>query len=58
MEPEGSLPCSQEPATDPTLSQSRPVHTRTSCFFNVHFNIIPTVYVWIFQLILLDLITL
>jgi hypothetical protein len=27
MEPEGSLPCSQEPSTGPYMSQMNPVHT-------------------------------
>jgi hypothetical protein len=38
MEPEGSLPCSQEPATG--LSQMNTVHTISSYFSKIYFNII------------------
>ena len=38
MEPKGSLPHSQVPV--PTLSQLNPVHTPTSYFLKIHFNII------------------
>ena len=40
MEPEGSLPHSQVPATCPTLSQLDPVHTPTSHFLKILLNII------------------
>ena len=40
MEPEGSLPHSQVPATCPYLSQLDPVHTPASHFLKIHFNII------------------
>ena len=40
MEPEGSLPRSQVPATRPYLSQFDPVHTPTSHFLEIHLNII------------------
>ncbi|KDR16625.1 hypothetical protein L798_09464 [Zootermopsis nevadensis] len=40
MEPEGSLPYSQEPALVPILNQRNPVHTTPSCFSKTHFNII------------------
>jgi len=42
MEPKILLPCSQEPATSPILSQLNPIHTLTACFFQAHFNIILT----------------
>jgi hypothetical protein len=38
MEPEGSLPCSQEPSTDPYLSQMNPVHTTPSSFSMIRFT--------------------
>jgi hypothetical protein len=37
MESEGSLPCSQEPATD---RYPNPVHATLSCFSKIHFNIV------------------
>jgi len=40
MEPEGSLPQSQVPATCPILSQLDPVHTPTSNFLKIRLNII------------------
>jgi len=40
MESQGSLPCSQEPATAPILSQMDPVHTFPTYFPNIHSNII------------------
>ena len=40
MEPEGSLPLSQVPPSVHILSQINPVHTPTSNFLKVHFNII------------------
>jgi hypothetical protein len=40
MEPEGSLPCSQDPTTGPILSQINPVHNFPSYFPNIHSNII------------------
>jgi hypothetical protein len=36
MEPEGSLPCSQGPATGPYLSQLNPIHTLQSYFPKTH----------------------
>jgi len=39
MQPEGSLPCSQQPATDPVLSQMHPVHTFPPYFPKIHSNI-------------------
>jgi len=41
MEPEGSLLCSQEPATGPCLNQMTVVQILTSYFFEIHFKIIP-----------------
>jgi hypothetical protein len=41
MEPEGSLPYSQVPATFPILSQLHPVPTTTSHFLNIHNLYIP-----------------
>ena len=38
MEPEGSLPCSQQPATDPYMGQINLLHI-PSHFFKIHFNI-------------------
>jgi hypothetical protein len=40
MEPEGSLPHSQVPATCPIMSQLDPVHTPTSLFPKIRLNII------------------
>jgi len=40
MEPAGSLPHSQVPATCPYLNQLDPVHTPTSHFLKIHLNII------------------
>jgi len=40
MEPEGSLPHSQVPATVPNLSQLDPVHTLTSNVLKIRLNII------------------
>jgi hypothetical protein len=40
MEPEGSLPHSQEPATCTYLEQINPVHDPPSHFLKIHFNII------------------
>jgi hypothetical protein len=36
MEPEGSLPCSQDPATALTLRQIIPVHTTPKYFSKIH----------------------
>jgi hypothetical protein len=36
MKPEGSLLCSQEPATDTILSQMNPVHRLTFCFLKIY----------------------
>ena len=40
MEPEGSLPHSQQPALVPVLNQIKPVHTLPYCFLTIHLNII------------------
>jgi hypothetical protein len=40
VEPDGSLPHSQQPALVPVLNQIKPVHTLPYCFLNIHFNII------------------
>ena len=44
MEPEGSLPRSEQPATSHIFSQLNTVHTLPTDFFNIHFNsiLIPT----------------
>jgi hypothetical protein len=42
MELEGSLPCSQEPAIIPVLSQMNPVHTLPLYFCKISFNILPS----------------
>jgi len=39
MEPQSLLPCSQEPATGPILSQNNLVHTLTTYFSKIHSNI-------------------
>lgn len=36
IKPENSLPCDQEPTTEPYLSQLNPVHALTSYFYKVH----------------------
>jgi hypothetical protein len=40
MEPEGSLPCLQEPAIGPVLIQMHPAHNFPPYFPNIHYNII------------------
>jgi hypothetical protein len=54
MEPEGLLPCSQEPATILILSQMNPIHTFHPYFLKIHFNIIlpstPRYCEWSFSL--------
>jgi hypothetical protein len=40
MEPEDSVPCLQEPTTEPILSQTNPIHVLTLCFFKIYFNIV------------------
>ena len=42
MDPEGSLPHSQVPATCPIPSQLDPVHTPISYFLNIYLNILPS----------------
>ena len=49
MEPEGSLPRSQQPATCPILSHINPVHAIPSYFFKIHFNIIPPMHMSCFR---------
>ena len=44
-----SLPCSNSPLPFPILSHRNPIHVFTSCFRNIHFNIVPPIYVFIFQ---------
>jgi hypothetical protein len=39
MEPEGSLPCSQEPSTA-LYTQTNPIHTNPSYLSKIHFNIV------------------
>jgi hypothetical protein len=47
MEPEGWLPCSQEPSTGPHVQRDEfsPYHFILS-FFKIHFNIIHTLTSW------------
>jgi hypothetical protein len=40
MEPEGSVPCSQEPATGPILSQMNPVRSFPPYFSKIRSNAI------------------
>jgi hypothetical protein len=40
MDPEGSLPWSQKPATVPIQSHMNPVHSLRPYSFKIHFNII------------------
>jgi hypothetical protein len=40
MEPEGSLPCSQQPPLVPILSQINPIHIMPSYLSKIHFNIV------------------
>jgi hypothetical protein len=40
MEPEGSLPCSQDPQLVPILSQINPIHAMPSYLSKIHFNIV------------------
>jgi hypothetical protein len=42
MEPEVSIPCSQEPSTGPypELYQSNPIHSIPSYLSKIHFNIV------------------
>ena len=42
MEPEGTLPCPNEPATIPTRSRINPVHALPLHFFMISFTIILT----------------
>jgi hypothetical protein len=40
MEPEDSLPCSQEPSTGPFLSHNNIIYTIPYCLSKIHFNIV------------------
>jgi hypothetical protein len=40
MEPEASLPWSQEPATGPYPELDEAHYNLPSCFFKIHFNVI------------------
>ena len=40
MEPEGSLPRSQEFVTFPFLSHINPMHSLLQCYFKIYFNIV------------------
>jgi len=39
MEPEGSVPCLQEPATGPYQSQTHPVHNIPPYYRKIHFKL-------------------
>jgi hypothetical protein len=39
VEPEDSLPCSQEPTIGPCLSHMDPVHIPNPFFFKIHLNV-------------------
>ena len=49
MEPEVSLPHSQEPRSVPILSQIDTVHASLSHFFRIRFNYHPPTYAWVLQ---------
>jgi hypothetical protein len=54
MEPEVSLPCSQEPATGSCPEPLSLVQACTVYSFKIHFNIISPIYVWFSQVLFLS----
>jgi len=51
MEPEGSSPYPQEPATCPYPDPDQAVHALLSYFSKIHFNIINPPYKQVFQVV-------
>jgi hypothetical protein len=51
MQPEGSLPSSQNPPPVPILRKINPVHTTPSYFCKIHSFYYPSTYVWVFLVV-------
>jgi hypothetical protein len=45
LDPEGSLPCSQQPVIEPFSEPDEYIHQLTSYSFTIHFNIILHLYI-------------